>query len=67
MSRRPGRPPLDDADKTVRMSFRVPTKRFDELCTRAKDARVNLSEFARMQLFGSRFRPAKIGGPRGRS
>jgi hypothetical protein len=62
MSRRPGRPPLDDADTTVRMSFRLPTRKYDALCTRAKVARLTLSEFVRVHLAppaGGRFVPRK--------
>jgi hypothetical protein len=51
MMRRPGRPPLDADDPTsVRMGFRLPAKKYDELYARARDARMSLSEFIRDRL-----------------
>jgi len=68
MSRR-GRPPLDDSDKTVRMTFRLTTKKYDALYTRAREARMNLSEFVRTRLepAGGKIRPLQLGGPIRRS
>ena len=64
---RRGRPRLEADDPSVRLSFRLPTKQYDALCTRAHDARVNLSEFVRTRLEApARLRPAKIGDPTGR-
>jgi cytochrome P450 len=45
--RRNGRPPLDRDDETVRVTVNLPAKRFDELYTRAKAARMSLSEYVR--------------------
>ena len=50
MSKRPGRPPLDPNDPSVRVGTRVTGKTYDELYARAKDARVSISEFIRLQL-----------------
>ena len=50
MSRRPGRPPLDDADPSIRLGFRLPTKKYDALYARAHDARMSLSEYIRDRL-----------------
>jgi hypothetical protein len=47
---RAGRPPLDRTYSTVRLCVSVTTKTYDDLDTRARAARVNLSEFIRQQL-----------------
>jgi hypothetical protein len=47
---RAGRPPLDPKAPSIRMSFRVPLKTYDELYTRAKAAKVSMAEFVRSQL-----------------
>jgi len=50
MIRRPGRPPLDAQDPSVKLTVSVTTKKYDELYARAKAARMNLSEFVRREL-----------------
>jgi len=53
MIRRPGRPPLDTQDPSVKLTVSVTTKKYDELYARAKAARMNLSEFVRRELRAS--------------
>ena len=50
MSRRPGRPPLDPAAASVRLSVSLPAKAYDALYARATAARVTLSECVRREL-----------------
>lgn len=50
MTKRTGRPPLDPQDPSIRMGFRVSSKQYDALYVRAKDARMNVSEFIRDRL-----------------
>ena len=50
MTRRPGRPPLDRSDPTVRFCISVTTKKYDELYARASASRMTLSEYIRHQL-----------------
>lgn len=50
MSRRPGRPPLDPTDPSVRLSVRLPAKAYDALYTRAQDARLSFADYLRQQL-----------------
>jgi hypothetical protein len=49
-ARRNGRPPLDDTDQSVRISFRVPSRQYDDLCQRAQRERVNISDVIRRHL-----------------
>jgi hypothetical protein len=48
--RRPGRPPLDRSDRSVEMCLTLPSKRYDELYTRAVRARVSVPELVRRDL-----------------
>jgi hypothetical protein len=50
MSKRPGRPRIDPAATSIRTSFRLPTPQYDDLCSRAKIARVSMSEYIRRHL-----------------
>jgi len=50
VSRRPGRPPLDPTDPSVRLSVRLPAKAYDALYTRARDARLSFADYLRQQL-----------------
>jgi len=49
-ARRNGRPPLDDHDVSVRVSFRVPSREYDDLYHRAQRQRVNISDVIRRCL-----------------
>lgn len=50
MKRQPGRPPLDDADPSVGVTVRMPSKQFDALAQRALKARVGVPELIRRAL-----------------
>jgi hypothetical protein len=47
MIRKPGRPPLDPADRSVVVSFRMPARVYDRVCERAAAARVTVPEILR--------------------
>lgn len=47
MKHKGGRPPLDPADPTIRVSVSLTTSRYDDLCRRARLARMSLSEYLR--------------------
>jgi hypothetical protein len=47
---KPGRPPLDKADPSVRVGVSMPSKQFDELDKRAKRAEVSVPEIIRRDL-----------------
>ena len=47
MSKRPGRPPLDPADPSVRVGVSLPTKQFDALCAQAQRDAISLPEVIR--------------------
>jgi hypothetical protein len=47
MSKRPGRPPLDPTDPSVRVGVSLPTKQFDALCIQAQRAAISLPEVIR--------------------
>lgn len=48
--RRPGRPPLDDDDETVRVGVSLPARQFDEYCRRAQREDVSVPEIIRREL-----------------
>ena len=48
--RRNGRPPLDDHDTSVRVSVRLPSRQYDDLCARAQRDRVQLSDVLRRRI-----------------
>jgi Ribbon-helix-helix protein, copG family len=48
--RRPGRPPLDDADPSVPVTVTLPSKDFDALCKRALREGVSIPEIIRRDL-----------------
>jgi hypothetical protein len=50
MTRRRGRPPLDDDDESTSVHLRLPAKKYDELCERARIQRVNVPELIRREL-----------------
>jgi len=64
MSRRPGRPPLDPAAASVRLSVSVSAKAFDALYARATAARLTLSECVRQDLRAHERRPTDTGRPK---
>jgi hypothetical protein len=45
-----GRPPLDAADASVSVSTRMPSRQYDEMARRAKDARVSVAEQLRRDV-----------------
>lgn len=46
-TRPPGRPPLDRADPSVPVMFRLPSKQYDALWAKAQRDRVSVSEVIR--------------------
>jgi hypothetical protein len=50
MIRRPGRPPLDDADPSTTVCVSLPSKRYDALYKQAAAARVSVPELIRQSL-----------------
>jgi len=57
--RRNGRPPLDPLDPTVKLSVKVPSKRYDALYRSAVAERQTMSEFIRHALTQA-LRPSKL-------
>ena len=47
MTNKRGRRPLDPTDPSVRLSFRLTTKQYDEAYKRATAARLTLAEYLR--------------------
>jgi hypothetical protein len=47
---KPGRPPLDRHDPSVRLSVKIPSRQYDELFQQAQRARVSLPEMVRRKL-----------------
>lgn len=45
--KRPGRPPLDDHNPSVQVSFRLPTPDYDHLIQRASRERVTVADVIR--------------------
>ena len=54
--KRPGRPPLDPADRTVPVNVALPAKYFDALCRQASREQITVPELIRRQLRVSRHR-----------
>ena len=50
MTRRPGRPPLDRTDGTVKLTVNITHKTYDRLYASARTSRVTLSEYVRRAL-----------------
>lgn len=46
----PGRPPIDEDDPSVPVSFSLPSKKFDALCRRALREDVSVPEIIRRDL-----------------
>jgi hypothetical protein len=59
MKRTPGRPPLDDDDDSVSVSFRVPAAQYDDLYRQAQAERLTLSEHLRRELAAKALRTQK--------
>jgi hypothetical protein len=47
-----GRPPLDANDPSVHVGVSLPSKKFDELCDKARRNDVTLSEMLRRMIYG---------------
>ena len=50
MPRRPGRPALDDTDRSTTVCVALPSRRYDEVYRRAVAARVTVPELIRQSL-----------------
>lgn len=50
MAKRPGRPALDPADRSVTVSLALPARTFDQLYRQAQLERVSVPEVIRQQL-----------------
>lgn len=48
--KRPGRPPLAENDRSVPVSFSLPSKQFDDLCSQARRDRVSVPELIRQKI-----------------
>jgi hypothetical protein len=48
--RRPGRPPIDEDDDSVRVSITLPAKHFDSLCRQALRDDISVPEVIRREL-----------------
>lgn len=48
--RRPGRPPLNQDDATVRVSLKMPSRQYADVCLKAQQHRVSVAEFIRRAL-----------------
>ncbi len=59
--KRPGRPPLDDDDPSVKVSFSLPSKKFDAICAKATRDQISVPEAIRRAL--TRIKHEKIGEP----
>ena len=49
---RPGRPPLDRDDPSVKVCVSVPSRQYDDLYQRAREERVSVPELIRRSLGG---------------
>jgi hypothetical protein len=49
-TRRRGRPPLDPSDRSVELCLTLPGRRYDELYSRARVARLSVPELIRRSL-----------------
>lgn len=47
---RPGRPPLDASDPSVSVTVRLPSKKFEAMCLRARAERITLATLLRRAL-----------------
>ena len=61
MTRRPGRPPLDRDDPSIKLSLRLPSKRYEALCRAATSQRTTVPELIRRSL--ARYSLPKIVSP----
>jgi hypothetical protein len=50
MGNRPGRPPLDPNDPSVRVTLKIPSRHYDALYARASGARTSVPEMIRRML-----------------
>ena len=50
MTRKPGRPPLDDYDPSTTVTLRVASKDYDDLYSRARRERISVPELIRRDL-----------------
>lgn len=48
--KRPGRPPLDPDDPSIRVTVTLPARRFDALCKAARDEEASVPEIIRRLL-----------------
>lgn len=53
--KRRGRPPLDDAGKSVQVGLTLPAKEFDELCARARRQDLSIPEVIRRLIYGNTY------------
>ena len=56
MSRRRGRPPLDPADPSVKVTISLPTTQFDKYCATARRQDLSLPEVIRRAMADKRTR-----------
>jgi len=49
-ARRPGRPPLDADDPSVKVSISLPSRQFDAICARALRDHISIPEAIRREL-----------------
>jgi hypothetical protein len=54
-----GRPPLDPADESVRLSFRLTTRQYDLTYKRATEARLTIGEYLRKLVDAAAKRPPR--------
>lgn len=59
MKRPPGRPPLDANDPSVPIHVTLPSKKFDELCKRARRQDLSLPEYLRRLIYGNTYEEKK--------
>lgn len=52
---RKGRPPLDAADPSVKVSISLPSKAFDEFCALARQQDMSVPEVIRRAIYGNTF------------
>jgi hypothetical protein len=46
----PGRPPLDEADPSIKVTISLPSRQFDDFCARALREQISLPEVIRRRL-----------------
>jgi len=59
--RRPGRPRIDDTDRTTRLSVMLPTRQVDRLCRQALREGISVAAVIRRQLDRQKKADAKGG------